>query len=188
MSTQQDSSNDYKAPTEIRTCKRCGRIDLDKNLEVDEETMQEYMRCALGNRPFSKVFRLADDQIRIKLVSPSNEMERLINRIIKQSDKDAAEGKESDFMPMDARIILELESIEIYNPETCAYDIRWEADDKTRAGFMKNPKDSFNKLADTVDGITLQLVRRAAVTFLILTATITETLVDKDFYKGAGLL
>lgn len=161
-------------------CKRCGRIELDKALEVSEETMQEYFRCALGGKPFSKSFTVANGDLTVKFEVLSADAEILLDRYI---NKDT-----NDIQLMDLRLLLSLSEITKYDEETSGTKTIYSKSAKDRIKSLENPKKSLEQLVANFDSILLGVIRRMHVTFAILTNTILENIINKDFYEGVGLL
>ena len=163
-----------------KVCKRCGRVELDKTLEVSEETMQEYFRCSLGGKPFSKSFTVAEGDLTIKFEVLSADAELLMDRYI---NKDT-----TDVQLMDLRLLLSLSEITKFDEETSGVKIIYSKTAAERIKALENPKKSLEQLISGFDSIMLGVLRRMHVTFVILTNTILENIINKDFYEGVGLL
>lgn len=160
-------------------CKRCGRIELDKNLEVDEATMKEYFRCSLGGKPFTRSFNVADGDFTATFEVLSADAEVLLDKYI---NKDM-----TDIALMDLRLLLTLKEITKLDAETSGIKTIYSRDKKERIKVLDNPKASLEQLTSNFDSIMLGVLRRMNVTFMLLTNTILENIINQDFYEGVGL-
>ena len=164
-----------------QVCTRCGRTQLDSKLKVDEETLKEHLRCSLGGRPFKRTFKIADNRVLATFSTLTNSME--------QSIVDFLETKLDTKMDVTMlRLLLSLEKLVIVDPDSGEQIVKWETTIDERKEFIKDPMKAAEQLADAIDPLLLQVVRRCHVTFVILVATILETMVDENFYEGVGLL
>lgn len=161
-------------------CKRCGRPHLDKDIEVDEATMQEYMRCALGGRLFSKTFSVLNNELQVTLEALPAEFEVDLERLQFIA--------ESDIQSLDLRLLLTLRQIKVFDPDTSGMKTIYNADLDKRKKVLENPKAALQELADAVDAVLLGVLRRMSATFVVLQNAILETIVNKDFYEGVGLV
>ena len=163
-----------------RVCKRCGRPHLEKDIEVDEATLREYTRCALGGRIFSKTFSVCNGELNVTLSALPAEFEVEVERL--------ATVATSDIQTLDIRLLLSLTEIKAFDADTSGFKTIYSADIEARKKILENPKQAMKDLAEKVDAILLGVLRRMSATFIILQNAILETLVNKDFYEGVGLV
>lgn len=161
-------------------CKRCGRPHLTKDLEVDEETMKEYTRCALGGKPFSRTFNVLNNELQVTFLALPAEFEVALERLQAIAD--------SDMYAIDLRMLLTLESIKVFDPDTSGMKTVYFADLEKRRAILEAPKKALEELASDVDAVLLGVLRRMSSTFVVLQNAILENIVNKDFYEGVGLV
>lgn len=172
---------DTENKPDTRVCSRCGRSELDSKLKVDEATLKEHLRCSLGGRPFKRTFKVADNRVLVTFSTLTNAMEQSLVDYI-----DTRLDNKMDVAMV--RLMLSLENITLVDPDSGEQSVKWETTIDERKEFIKDPKKAAERLADEIDPLLLQLVRRCHITFVILVATILETMVDENFYEGVGLL
>lgn len=161
-------------------CKRCGRPDLTKDIEVDEAVMRDYMRCALGGKLFTRTFSILNGELNVTMVALPADCELALERYLATP--------ESDIDAMDMRLLLSLENIEVFDQETSGFKSIYHADLTARKKVLENPRESLNQLAKNADAVLLGALRRMSTTFVILQNAVLEAAVNSDFYKGVGLL
>ena len=162
------------------TCKRCGRPHLDKDIEVEEETLKEYIRCTLGGRLFSKTFNVLNNELQVVLTALPAEFEVELERL----PYDAG----ANMSPLDMRLLLTLAEIKVFDPDTSGMKTVYSADLDQRKAMLKNPAEALEMLATKVDSVLLGVLRRMSATFVVLQNAILEEIVNSDFYKGVGLV
>lgn len=181
MSEEQKSNIETTDTIDLsKVCTRCGRSALDSRLAVDEDALKEHLRCSLGGRPFKRTFKIADNRILVTFATLTNAMEQSIADFV-----DTKLDTKIDVAML--RLILSLESVTLIDPDSGEQNVKWETTIDDRKEFIKNPKKAIEDLADAIDPLLLQLIRRCHITFVILVATILETMVDENFYEGVGL-
>ena len=161
-------------------CKRCGRPHLDKDVQVSEEVMRDYTRCALGGIPFSRTFTLLNGEFIVTFEALPAEFEVSLGYIANSAD--------SDMQALDIRLLLSLAEIKMFDRNTSGLKVFYTADLDKRRAMLENPKEALRDLSLKVDAVLLGVLRRMSATFVILQNAILEELVNKDFYEGVGLV
>lgn len=171
---------DNNFESDALVCKRCGRPHLEKDIEVSEEVLREYTRCALGGVPFSRTFTLLGGEFIVTFEALPAEFEVSLGYIARSAD--------SDMQALDIRMLLSLTEIKMFDHETSGLKVFYSADLDKRRTILENPKEALLELSTKVDAVLLGVLRRISATFIILQNAILEELVDKDFYEGVGLV
>lgn len=161
-----------------QVCKRCGRPDLNKELDVSDEAVKEYFRCALGGRKFTKTFNVMNNELSATFEALSAQDELLLNRL----------NPTSTVQPIDVRMLLSLKEVSVFDPETSGLRTIYSRSTEDSKKLLENPAEELDKLTENFDSVMLGVLRRMHITFVMLINTITEHIIDEDFYKGVGLL
>lgn len=165
---------------EVHICKRCGRSDMDAELKVEESTIQEYFRCSLGGRPFSKTFNIGDGTLSVTFEAPSADFMVEFERI-------AAKATNEDDL-LDLRMLISLAEIKTYDEQSSGLNTVYKKSADERRKLFEDPKQALLDFSRDFDAVMLMLLRRVNLTFVLLLNEIVNSLVNKDFYKGVGLL
>lgn len=160
-------------------CNRCGRPSMAAELQVSDENMKEYLRCALGNRPFSKVIPVMG-VIEFTFTMLPADLEVRLERHISKN-----EGQVNN---LDIRMLLSLEKITKYDEDTAETVTVYEKSAEERSMILNKPEQGLQELSSKLDSALLNVARRASMSFSILCNLILEKMVSRDFYEGVGLL
>ena len=162
-------------------CKRCGAEISEKPLSVDEGVMEDYLRAVLGGKHFERTFKLASGRISMTFAEIPGPVSDKFNDIMKTTPVDKALDTAVNY-----KLALILKKVEFINPDGVV-EIKYEADDETRAKYVENLQRAFSKLSESFDESILVLLRRAGISFIMLTKAISDSLLNSDFYTGVGL-
>lgn len=160
-------------------CNRCGRPNIEDELKVPEAVMQEYLRCVLGGRLYSRTITILDTiDVTLEVLPADTELE--LEKLLRHSTS-------SDLNATDVRLLLSLKSITRRDSDTGELVTLYEKSVADRKDLLKDPNKGIQELAAKLDSTMLGVVRRAGVTFMLACAAILEQMVGSDFYEGVGL-
>ena len=161
-------------------CKRCGRPHMDKDIEVSEDVLKDYTRCALGGTLFTKTFKLLDGELLVKMSALPAEFELTL--------RDLSSLEISGLQSLDIRLLLSLEEIRVFDADTSGLRTVYSASLDERKEFLEDPKKALKELSSKIDAVLLGVLRRVSATFILLQNAILEALINTDFYEGVGLV
>ena len=160
-------------------CPRCGKMVEDSYITVSEDTMQEYTRCMLGQRSFSKTIELLGGVLKLTFVALSAEQAELVKNLA--SDMSIEEI-------LDLKLLATLSKIEVVDSTIHETIDKYVAEYADRLGYCKKfPKD-ITKVITDVDAPMLGIIRKCALSFDVLCSAIKDNIFNQDFYEGIGLL
>lgn len=162
-------------------CKRCGRFDTDAPLSVSDDVLQEYLRCTLGGRTFSKKFEFGNGKVSMTFEVVPAELNLMLERIIDNTTLSNAEI-------IDLRMLMSLSEITAFDEQTSGIKTLYKMSLEDRKKLLEAPTKATEALVKNMDSVLLQIVRRINIAFIMLINEITDSLLNKDFYDGVGLL
>jgi hypothetical protein len=166
------------------SCARCGRKLGTAPLTVSDDTMEEYFRCLLGQRPFEKTFKLFDGQLLLTFRELSGEA------LIKASEYKGNISDDADFADTLETYFITgmLVSVDTYDPKTMITTNIYSMTDEGLIENIKNPRQAYDNLLKAVGQLKIAIIRRACSMFEYLLTALVEKSQDTNFYEGAGLL
>lgn len=160
-------------------CPRCHKNISQPELTVAEEVLQEYTRCLLGQRPFTKTMTLFDGSIQVTFESMSAEQAEQFKVVMADADIDRS---------LDAKLLATLKIVKVIDKDLQTSTDTYVADYNTRLGYCKNMPATITDVLKGVDAPMLGVLRKCAMAFEVLCVTIRESVFSGDFYEGIGLL
>lgn len=161
-------------------CEVCGHAVGDPVIKPQEEDLKEFTRCILGNKLFAKTYTIGGElEVKLQLLSAtaSKKMQTLIDEAARRAD----EGEWSNLQSRDI----------IFQVKTLFYLQKWH--DET----IPQPADdiTLDQLRETVDAffedkseVTTSICYRTIMLFEQLAKSLTASVFDANFWKGAGLV
>jgi hypothetical protein len=160
--------------TEHKACPRCGWTDAPVPKASDEDK-QEYLRCVMGNRAFSKTYPLYDGAVNITFQSLDSEAVQAVNKVLMQIDSPSPEVAD------DLNIKLKL----IYF--TKKYSTA-EIVTEYETPVIETPADidtEFSKRFPYMEPV-LRVITQSYMIFTQLQELLVAEAFDENFWKGAG--
>jgi len=166
-----------KTDQEKATCPRCGWHPTDKPAAPDAD-MQEYLRCALGGKLFTKVYPLYDGKLKLKFRSVNAAEAEFINKVLMKNDFDS--DIEVQDMALKAKLLFYLVSVE--TPEGEEVFEAFSLEEFTVTAVNEEYKKRFG----TKDETLLRSINQTFQIFLGLQQLLIAGGFDSNFWKGAG--
>ena len=164
---------------QLTHCPRCGKSLDGAHISVAEEVMQEYTRCMLGQKSFSKTLELLGGTLRITFTALSAEQAEMV--------KVLARGMTLEEI-LDLKLLATLSNIEMVDSVMHETVEKYAAEYESRVGYCKKFPEDITKVLVDIDAPMLGIIRKCALSFDILCNAIKDKIFNEDFYVGIGLL
>ena len=173
-----------KTSEEAVVCPRCGKSLNERDLKVDDDAMQAYLRATLSGERFTKTFKIADGKILVTFTELPSTVADKLQTILRGIPAERLLDKAVDY-----KLLLSLLKVEFVDNCDGVIHTKYEAyDDDERLKAINNLDSAFTTFSESFDESTLRLLRQLAITFGLLVKTITDSMLNSDFYEGVGLL
>jgi len=176
---EQQTESTPENKVEIKACERCGFHPEKKELSINEKDKQEYLRCLLGMRSFTKTFELYDGALKIKFQSMNTTAVDFYNELLRKteplSQEDVIEAGAKLKLLFLCRSIQTEEKLNEYELPT-----KEIVKDKTiNALFIER----FGEMPEMI----IQSLVQTNQVFQGISSKLVKDGLDTNFWKGAGL-
>jgi hypothetical protein len=166
-----------------RTCPRCGWREDISIQDVLDEDKKEFLRSVLGNRPFTKEYKLFDGKLFVSFSSLNGKRSDAINRILDEALQLYGENPDKLFdIGLRVRTLFLLDHIKAetgfaYIPDKETTVLPSNLDEALAA---------FGKMTEDMHEPLIQAAVHSCLLFNALHRTLVKEGLDRNFWKGAG--
>ena len=168
-----------KSENTVIYCKRCGQPVDDEPLKVDQEVLEDYLRASLAGKKFEKTYKIAGGRIQATFEDLPAQVADKFNDIMRSVPADRMLDTAVDY-----KLALILKLVEFIT-EDGTVEVKYDGTDRLK-GIDDLPA-AVKGLSSKFDETMMAVLRRVSLNFVILLKTISDNLLNSDFYTGVGL-
>lgn len=167
-------------------CVRCGCKAANSAPKVDPAVLEDYFRSMLAQEPFSYTYELMKGRLKITFSSQFGSTIRDMDKAVLSALQEKKQY--SDIRGEEMMLVASLVKVVVYDNKKMKEHILYEAPEERRAAYINDPDAGLNDIAQNMDRLTYQTVRRTFQKFGTLCIALSQAVEDENFYEGVGLL